>query len=93
MDKNNPKLVQQAVALAYEHGDFAPKVVASGRGIVAEQIIHTAMENDIFIHESKELVSLLMQVDLDDYVPEEMYRAIAEILAWIYELEHGQKIS
>jgi flagellar biosynthesis protein len=90
MDKNNPKLVQQAVALAYEHGDFSPKVVASGRGIVAEQIIHAAMENDIYIHESTELVSLLMQVDLDDYVPEEMYRAIAEILAWVYELEQGQ---
>lgn len=90
MDKNNPKLVQQAVALAYEHGDFSPKVVASGRGIVAEQIIHAAKENDIHIHESKELVSLLMQIDLDDYVPEEMYRAIAEILAWVYELEHRQ---
>jgi len=89
MDKNNPKLVQQAVALAYEHGDFSPKVVASGRGIVAEQIVHAAMENDIYIHESAELVSLLMQVDLDDYVPEEMYRAIAEILAWVYELENG----
>jgi flagellar biosynthesis protein len=90
MDKNNPKLVQQAVALAYEHGDFSPKVVASGRGIVAEQIIHAAMEHEIYIHESTELVSLLMQVDLDDYVPEEMYRAIAEILAWVYELEQGQ---
>lgn len=90
MDKNNPKSLQQAVALAYEHGDFSPKVVASGRGIVAEQIIHAAIENDIFVHESKELVSLLMQVDLDDYIPEEMYRAIAEILAWVYELEHAK---
>ncbi len=90
MDKNNPKSIQQAVALAYEHGDFSPKVVASGRGIVAEQIIQAAIENQIYIHESKELVSLLMQVDLDDYVPEEMYRAIAEILAWVYELEQRQ---
>lgn len=90
MDKSNPKLIQQAVALAYEHGDFSPKVVASGRGIVAEQIIQAAIENQIYIHESKELVSLLMQVDLDDYVPEEMYRAIAEILAWVYELEQRQ---
>lgn len=90
MDKNNYKLVQQAVALAYEHGDFSPKLLASGRGIIAEQIIHAAVENNIYIHESKELVSLLMQVDLDDYVPEEMYRAIAVILAWVYELEHEQ---
>lgn len=90
MDKNNPKLVQQAVALAYEHGDFSPRVVASGRGIVAEQIIHAAKDHEIYIHESTELVSLLMQVDLDDYVPEEMYRAIAEVLAWVYELEQSQ---
>jgi flagellar biosynthesis protein len=90
MDKNNPKSIQQAVALAYEHGDFSPKVLASGRGIVAEQIIQAAIENQIYIHESKELVSLLMQVDLDDYVPEEMYRAIAEILAWVYKLEQSQ---
>jgi flagellar biosynthesis protein len=90
MDNNNPKSIQQAVALAYEHGDFSPKVLASGRGIVAEQIIQAALENQIYIHESKELVSLLMQVDLDDYVPEEMYRAIAEILAWVYKLEQSQ---
>ena len=90
MDKNNPKSIQQAVALAYEHGDFSPKVIASGRGVVAEQIINAAIENNIYIHESKDLVNLLMQVDLDDYVPEEMYRAIAEILAWVYQLEREQ---
>ena len=84
---NKPKLVQQAVALAYEKGEFAPRVVASGRGVVAEQIIAKAIENNVFVHQSKELVSLLMQVDLDAHIPVELYSAIAEVLAWIYQLE------
>ena len=84
---SEPKFVQQAVALAYEHGEFAPKVVASGRGVVAEQIIARANEHQVFVHQSKELVGLLMQVDLDDHIPPELYTAIAEVLAWLYRLE------
>ncbi len=86
MSSTNP--VQQAVALAYEHGEFAPKIVAKGRGVVAEQIIARAKEHGIFVHQSKELVSLLMRVDLDDHIPAELYQAIAELLVWLYELEH-----
>jgi flagellar biosynthesis protein len=82
---------QQAVALVYEHGDFAPKVVAKGRGVVAEQIIARAKEHGIFVHESKELVSLLMRVDLDDQIPSALYQAIAELLVWLYALEHDYK--
>lgn len=82
------KSTQQAVALAYESGEFAPRVVAKGRGIVAEQIISCAKEHGLFVHESKELVSLLMQVDLDDHIPAELYQAVAEILAWLYRLEN-----
>lgn len=80
---------QQAIALAYESGDFAPKVVAKGRGLIAEQIITKAKEHDVFVHESKDLVALLMQVDLDDHIPPALYQAIAEILAWLYRLEQG----
>jgi len=78
---------QQAIALAYADGDSAPKVVAKGRGLIAEKIIEKAKEHHIFVHESKELVSLLMQVDLDDHIPPALYQAIAEILAWLYRLE------
>lgn len=80
---------QQAVALAYESGDFAPRVLAKGRGVIAEHIINIAQEKGIFVHESKELVSMLMQVDLDAHIPAELYQAIAEILAWLYRLESG----
>ena len=86
MSTTNPS--QQAVALAYEHGEFAPKIVAKGRGVVAEQIIARANEHGIFVHQSKELVSLLMRVDLDDHIPAELYQAIAELLVWLYALEH-----
>jgi flagellar biosynthesis protein len=86
---NKPNLHQQAIALAYESGDYAPKIVAKGKGLIAEQIIARAKEHKVFVHESKDLVALLMQVDLDDHIPPELYLAIAEILAWLYRLENG----
>lgn len=85
---HNPN--QQAIALAYESGDYAPKVVAKGRGLMAEQIIARAKEHDVFVHESKELVAMLMQVDLDDHIPPALYQAIAEILAWLYKMEQAE---
>jgi flagellar biosynthesis protein len=81
---------QHAVALAYGAGDAAPKVVAKGQGLVAEQIIGRARDAGVFVHESKELVSLLMEVDLDRQIPPALYRAIAELLAWLYYIESAQ---
>lgn len=83
---------QSAVALAYGSGDPAPKVVAKGQGLVAEQIMRRAKEAGVFVHESKELVQLLMQVDLDREIPPALYRAIAELLAWLYHIESAQKL-
>ncbi len=85
-DRNNTDRAL-AVALAYAPGTAAPKVVARGRGLVAEAIIEKARENGIFVHESPELVSLLLQVDLDAHIPPQLYVAIAELLAWLYSLE------
>ncbi|MGB7480079.1 MAG: EscU/YscU/HrcU family type III secretion system export apparatus switch protein [Burkholderiaceae bacterium] len=82
--------LQSAVALAYQSADGAPRVVAKGRGLVAEQIIARAREHDVFVHESKELVALLMEVELDDRIPPALYRAVAELLAWLYRVEAGQ---
>jgi flagellar biosynthesis protein len=81
---------QHAVALAYGAGEPAPKVVAKGQGLVAEQIIERARNAGVFVHESKELVSLLMEVDLDRQIPPALYRAIAELLAWLYYIESAQ---
>lgn len=82
---------QTAVALAYRAGDSAPKVVAKGKGLIAEQIMQRAKEAGVFMHESKELVALLMDVDLDRHIPPALYRAIAELLAWLYHIESMQK--
>lgn len=79
-----------AVALAYSEGQAAPRVVAKGRGLLAEAIIERAKGAGVFVHESPELVSLLMQVDLDQHIPPELYFAVAELLAWLYQLEQGK---
>ncbi len=81
---------QAAVALAYHAGQAAPKVVAKGRGLIAAAIIARAKEHGVYVHESAELVSLLMQVDLDERIPPQLYVAIAELLAWLYRLERGE---
>lgn len=82
---------QSAVAIAYRAGDSAPKVVAKGRGLIAEEIIARAREHGVFVHESKELVALLMQVELDQHIPPALYRAVAELLAWLYRIEALQR--
>lgn len=76
-----------AVALAYQPGETAPQVVAKGSGLIAEAIIAKAREHGIYVHESAELVSLLMKVDLDRHIPPELYIAVAELLAWLHRLE------
>lgn len=81
-----------AVALAYQTGQAAPKVVAKGRGLIAQAIIERARDAGVYVHESPEMVSLLMQVDLDQHIPPQLYLAVAELLAWIYRLEHGQGV-
>jgi flagellar biosynthesis protein len=86
----SPEKRQMAVALAYQSGEAAPKVIARGRGIIAQAIIDRAKEHGIFVHESQELVGLLMQVELDEHIPPELYLAVAELLAWIYRLEHRE---
>lgn len=88
--KKNPDPQKSAVALTYGQTDAAPRVVAKGRGLIAQQIIARARENGIYVHESPELVSLLLQVDLDQRIPPELYLAVAELLAWIYRLESSQ---
>jgi flagellar biosynthesis protein len=85
----SPDPAQQslAVALAYAPGDAAPRVVAKGRGLIAEEIIRRAREHGVYVHESTDLVGLLLQVDLDQRIPPQLYVAIAELLAWLYRIE------
>lgn len=81
---------EQAIALTYSDGDASPRVVAKGRGLIAREIISRAKGAGVYVHESPELVSLLMQVDLDERIPPQLYIAVAELLAWVYRLEAGE---
>jgi len=76
-----------AVALRYADGDSAPVVVAKGRGAIADEIIRRARDAGVFVHESRDLVALLMQVDLDARIPPSLYLAIAELLAWMHRVD------
>ena len=86
-----------AAALAYQNGDAAPRIVAKGRGIMADTIIEKARASGVYIHESRELLNLLMQIDLDSHIPPQLYLVVAELLAWLYHLEdadgHAQPIT
>ncbi len=76
---------KKAVALKYERGkDNAPKVVAKGQGKIAEKIIQKAKEHDVPIEENPELVKVLSKLDLYGEIPPELYKAVAEILVFIY---------
>ena len=79
--------VRNAVALAYRSGDAAPRVVAKGGGHIAQEIIRLAREAGVYVHESQDLVTLLMHVDLDEHIPPALYIVVAELLAWLYRTE------
>ena len=82
MDKS-PK----AVALKYDVSkDRAPRVVARGRGAIAEKIIAIAKENHVPLYEDQNLVQILEALELETEIPPELYRAVAEVLAFIYRL-------
>ena len=83
---------KRAVALAYDgNRDPAPRVVASGYGEIAERIIEAAREHGVFVHDSPELVGLLMNLDLDETIPQELYMVVAELLVWVSELERSKE--
>jgi flagellar biosynthesis protein len=84
---------QQAVALAYDAERGPPRVVAKGRGILADAIIERAKAHGVYVHESRELVALLIQVDLDKHIPTSLYRAVAELLAWLHYLDSGYTLN
>ncbi|MBW0448823.1 flagellar biosynthesis protein FlhB [bacterium M00.F.Ca.ET.228.01.1.1] len=82
---------RSAAALVYDAqgGDAAPRVIAKGYGMLAEMIVQRAKEAGLYVHEAPEMVSLLMQVDLDARIPPQLYQAVAELLAWLHRLESG----
>ena len=87
MDKS-PK----AVALTYDQKkDKSPRVIAKGRGEIAEKIIAVAKANNVPLYEDKNLIQVLEALDLETEIPPELYRAVAEVLAFIYRLNNSVK--
>jgi len=81
--KKSPK----AVALKYDaKKDQAPKVVAKGRGEIAEKIVAIAKANNVLLYEDKNLAQILEALELETAIPPELYRAVAEVLAFVYRL-------
>jgi flagellar biosynthesis protein len=90
MNSDQP-IAHQAVALRYApKKDAAPKLVAKGRGYLADKIIELARENRVPIRHDKNLVQILSRLDLEAEIPQEVYQAVAEILAFIYRVANRQ---
>ncbi|MCL2684391.1 MAG: EscU/YscU/HrcU family type III secretion system export apparatus switch protein [Synergistaceae bacterium] len=82
--------VKKAVALTYDEKSYAaPRVVAAGRGRIAEKIIEKAVEAEIPIVEDAALVSSLLMLELGEEIPVELYRSVAKILAFLHNLDRG----
>ena len=85
-NKKEEKL-KQAIALEYDPSDEAPRVIASGRGILAEKIIEKAKENDVPVHRDDKLADTLSRLDIGDMIPPELYEVVAEILVFVDSMD------
>ena len=82
---------KKAVALKYDmQKDIAPKVIAKGRGHVAEHILETAQKNSVPVYRNKTLVNMLMALEIDREIPPELYKAIAEVMAYVYKMDKAK---
>jgi flagellar biosynthesis protein len=82
---------KMAAAITYDgEKDIAPRVTAKGRGLVAEKIIALAQKHDIPIKSDPGLVEILSRLDIDEQIPLNVYRAVAEILAFVYNLNRSK---
>ncbi len=89
MDKSKPKV---AAAIKYDpKKDAAPVVTAKGSGVIAEKIISLARKHNIPVRQDAALVQVLSRLDLDSQIPVELYRAVAEVLAFVYSLNERQR--
>lgn len=77
------KKVKQAIALSYDPAEDAPKVIASGKGALAERIIEKAKEAEVPVHRDDKLADTLSRLDIGDMIPPELYEVVAEILVFV----------
>ena len=88
MKENNFKsLAKTAVAVAYEPGERAPKILATGKGEVAEKIIEKAKENDVPLYKDNKLADTLSKLKIGDAIPPELYEVVAEVLVFVDDMD------
>lgn len=85
MEKEGKK--KQAVALSYEPGDEAPRIVAAGKGELAERIIQAAKESKVPLYKDSKLASTLGRLEIGDTIPPELYEVVAEILIFVDDMD------
>ena len=81
--KEEKNKIKQAIALSYDPDDDAPKVIASGKGALAERIIEKAQEAYVPVHRDDKLADTLSRLDIGDMIPPELYEVVAEILVFV----------
>lgn len=91
MEEEKNIINKTAVALSYEEGDQAPKILATGKGYVAEKIIDAAKEENVPIHKDEKLADTLSKLEIGDYIPKELYGVVAEILVFVDRVESVKK--
>lgn len=82
--------IKQAVALEFDPEDNAPRVIASGKGILAQRIIDKAQEAAVPVHRDDELANTLSRLDIGDMIPPELYEVVAEILIFVDAMDKIQ---
>ena len=88
MDKAKQKPPQEAVAIRYDRDrENAPRVVAKGKGYVAEQLLAIARRHAVPVYQNQTVTQLLMAVELDREIPPELYQAVANVLAYVYRMD------
>lgn len=83
MGKEAENKVRQAIALEYDPEDEAPRVIASGKGALAEKIIEKAKESDVPVHRDDKLAETLSRLDIGEMIPPELYEVVAEVLIFV----------
>lgn len=83
MEENKDKRNKTAVALQYEPGEQAPKIIATGKGVLAEKIIETAKEANVPLYKDNKLADTLSKLEIGDMIPPELYSVVAEILVFV----------
>jgi flagellar biosynthesis protein len=81
---HNPKKEKKtAIALEYEPGDTAPRVIASGQGYLADKILDVAQQQDIPVHKDEKLAKSLKEIEIGEYIPPELYQVVADVLVFV----------